>query len=92
MNNDPTDNPKPEGKGQYLDVRGLVKTFGHSRGFFFRMIKEGKLKTAKRPGGKHRVRAEDARGLVRQHVQAAAAARERKARGTGHLIRRKSNV
>jgi hypothetical protein len=55
----------PEDKGQVLDVKGLVKTFGRSRGFFFRMIKEGKLKTLKQPGGKHWVRVEDAGKLVR---------------------------
>jgi len=62
----------PEDKGQVLDIPGLVKTFGHSRGFFFRMIRENKLRSLKQPGGKHWVRVEDAGKFVRQLAEKSA--------------------
>lgn len=41
-----------KGGGPWYDVPGLVKAFGHSRGFYLKAIRSGQLKVYKRPDGR----------------------------------------
>lgn len=64
----------PPEDGEWLDLKKLVKAFGHSRSFFLAALRSGKLSGKKRPAGKWYVKSLDALRFVR----AAEAARGKK--------------